>query len=378
MGRVKSITPLVCKHTHFTYEERLQLEFYLSGTGKLPKITNKVMLGTLLCKHPRTIAREIKRGQVKHYFEEGLETKMVYNADFAEQQARAKDSAKGPQLKLGYDYVLAEQIGKLIHECRFSPYAVLAEFENTGWPTATRICEKTLYNYVYEGLIPSVSSKDLLLQGKKIKPVNKKRNHKHPLSAKKSITYRPKDVSTREEFGHWEGDTVVGGQGKGSECLLTITERKTRTEIVRKIPDKSASSVVHAFEILERELGTGDFKRMFKTITFDNGSEFQDISGIEQSALVKKKRTTIYFAHPYCASERGTNERYNGIIRRFIPKGCTIKNYSKPRIRNIQDWMNNYPRKILGGKTPAQLLKQEFKNQVMILRFFNLNSKEVA
>ncbi len=144
------------------------------------------------------------------------------------------------------------------------------------------------------------------------------------------------------------------------------------------IPDKSAESVVHAFETLERELGTGDFKRLFKTITFDNGSEFQDIPGIEKSALGKKNRTTIYFAHPYCASERGSNERQNGIIRRFIPKGCSIGSYSKPKVRAIQDWMNNYPRKILKGKTPAQLLKQEFENQIMILRFFNLISKEVA
>ena len=378
MGRVKSITPLVCNGSHFTYEERIQLEFYLSGSGKLPKITNKVMLGTLLHKSPRTIAREIQRGQVEHFFDEGLQKKMVYSADYAENQARTRDSGKGPQLKLGYDFALAQVIGELITQKKYSPYAVLAEFENTGWPTDTRICEKTLYNYVYEGLIPNVTEKNLLLQGKGRKPKECKRNHKNAALAKKSIIYRPKEILSREEFGHWEGDTVVGGKGKGSECLLTITERKTRTEIVRKIPDKSAESVVHAFETLERELGTGDFKRLFKTITFDNGTEFQDISGIEKSALGKKNRTTIYFAHPYCASERGSNERQNGIIRRFIPKGRSIREYSKPKVKAIQDWMNNYPRKVLKGKTPAQLLKQEFENQIMILRFFNLISKEVA
>lgn len=378
MGRVKSITPLVCNGSHFTYEERIQLEFYLSGTGKLPKITNKVMLGTLLHKSPRTITREIQRGQVEHFFDEGLQKKMVYSADYAENQARARDSGKGPQLKLGYDYVLAQAIGKLMKEKKYSPYAVLAEFENTGWPTDTRICEKTLYNYVYEGLIPNVTEKNLLLQGKGRKHTENKRNHKNAALAKKSIIYRSKDIATREEFGHWEGDTMVGGKGKGSECLLTITERKTRTEIVRKISDKSAESVVHAFETIERELGTGDFKRLFKTITFDNGTEFQDIPGIEKSALCKKNRTIIYFAHPYCASERGSNERQNGIIRRFIPKGSSIREYSKPKIKAIQDWMNNYPRKILKGKTPVQLLKQEFENQIMILRFFNIISKEVA
>lgn len=121
MGREKSITPLVCNHSHFTYEERLQLEFYLSGTGKLPKVTNKVMLGTLLHKHPRTIAREIRRGQVEHCFDGGLQKKMVYNADYAENRARAKDSGKGSQLKLGYDYALAQAIGMLIVKKKYSP-----------------------------------------------------------------------------------------------------------------------------------------------------------------------------------------------------------------------------------------------------------------
>lgn len=169
---------------------------------------------------------------------------------------------------------------------------------------------------------------------------------------------------------------MVSGKGKGSECLLTITEKKTLTEISRKIPDRSAQSVVRALDTLERELGAGDFRRLFRTITFDNGSEFQDIDGIEGSILSRKRRTSIFFAHPYCASERGSNERHNGIIRRFIPKGSAIGTYSKAEIREIQDWMNNYPRKILKGKTPTQMLQQEFPDRIMILRFFNIIPKE--
>ena len=354
------------------------MEFYLSGKGKLPRITNLTMLGTLLHKHPRTIKREITRGLVEHVFDEGLQTRLVYNADYADNIARSKDSAKGPDLKLGRDYTLAKEIGRLMKELHYSPYAVLAHFDDKGWPTDTRICEKTLYSYVYEGLIPDVSDKDLLLQGKGRKPQRSVRRHSNAASAAKSITTRPEEVSTREEFGHWEGDTVVSGKGKGSECLLTITERKTRTEISRKIPDRSAQSVVKALDILERELGSGDFRRLFRSITFDNGSEFQDIDGIEESSVSRKRRTTIFFAHPYCASERGSNERHNGIIRRFIPKGSAIGTYSKAEIREIQDWMNNYPRKILKGKTPAQMLQQEFPDRIMILRFFNIIPKEAA
>jgi len=376
MGRIKSITPLVCKHSHFTYEERLQLEYYLYGKGKFPKITSLVQLGTLLNKHPRTISREIGRGLVEHVFDEGFQKRTVYCADYAENQARAKDSGKGPQLKLGYDYTLAEAIGKMMAERRYSPYAVLAHFGNHGWPTDTRICEKTLYSYVYSGLIPGVDARSLLLQGIRRKPKGVPAHHRNASLAAKSIVHRPDEASGRQVFGHWEGDTVVGGCSNGRECLLTLTERKTRTEIVRRIPDRSSESVVHALGTLEREIGAGDFRRLFRTITFDNGTEFSDIDGMETSALVGKKRTSVYYAHPYCASERGTNERHNGLIRRFIPKGCGIAGYSKPEIRNVQDWLNNYPRKILKGKTPAMLIEQEFPDRIMILRFFNISRTE--
>ena len=101
MGRSKSITPLVCAHSHFTCEERLQLEFHLSGTGKLPKITNPTILGTLLHKHPRTIRRGIGRGQVEHLFGEGLQRRLVHSADCAEDTARAKDGGKGQGRRQG-------------------------------------------------------------------------------------------------------------------------------------------------------------------------------------------------------------------------------------------------------------------------------------
>lgn len=378
MGRCKNITPLVCNHSHFTYEERIQLEFYLSGTGKLPKITSLLMLGTLLHKHPRTIKREIERGMVEHVFDEGLQTKLVYNADHAEFIARAKDSAKGPDLKLGRDYVLARSIGELVHGMHYSPYAVIAHFNLNGWPTETRISEKTLYSYIHEGLIPQTTKEDLLLKGKGRRPHGKPRSHKDPALAAKCIVNRPAEIETRSTFGHWEGDTVVGGGGKGPECLFTLTERMTRTEIIRRISSKSMKSVVQAIGSIERELGSDDFRRLFHTVTFDNGGEFHDIDGIEFSSLSRKKRLEAFFAHPYNASERGTNERQNGIIRRFVPKGCAIGDYSKPEVRKVQDWMNNYPRKVLDGQTPASLLEALFKDRTMIMRFFNINQKEVA
>ena len=93
-----------------------------------------------------------------------------------------------------------------------------------------------------------------------------------------------------------------------------------------------------------------------KSITFDNGVEFMGYKGIEKSCLRKKERTNIYYAHPYCSGERGTNENNNRLIRRFIPKGVDIGEIKQSKIREIEDWINNYPRSIFGYKSSNMIL----------------------
>lgn len=375
MGRRKNNTPVVCKHSHFTYEERLELEYYLQGKGRSPKVTSPTQLGVLLQKNPRTISREIKRGMVEHVFDGGYQTRMEYNADRAEIAARERDSAKGPQLKIGYDHTLAREVSRLIRERRFSPYAIICEFNNKGWPTGTRISEKTLYNYIREGIIPGVTEKDLPRHGKSERRKCVPRRHSNATAASRSISSRPEEVDGRSEFGHWEGDTVVSGKGKGDECLFTLTERKTRVEIIVKIPSRTQASVVKAVDGLEKMMGTKGFSSLFRTITFDNGGEFYDVDRLEKSRS-GAERTSIYFAHPYCSCERGTNERHNGIARTFIPKGSPIGRCSRKMVREVQDWMNSYPRKVLGGITPLMALERECQNK-SILNFFRPKLKEV-
>lgn len=141
---------------------------------------------------------------------------------------------------------------------------------------------------------------------------------------------------------------------------MTLVERKTRLELIIKIPDRSAKSVKRALDRIERQLGSRRFRQIFLSITFDNGSEFSDVSGLENSLLTKGKRTVLYFAHPYCSCERGTNENHNGIIRRFLPKGTDFACIDEMRVRQIQHWMNSYPRKILNGLTPMEAFKDTF------------------
>ena len=154
-------------------------------------------------------------------------------------------------------------------------------------------------------------------------------------------------------------DTVVGKKGT-SAVLLVLTERKTREEIIRKMKSKSQYCVVKEIDKIERKLGSKKFRETFKTITCDNGCENLDYEGIERSVLTKQSRTKVYYAHPYSAWERGSNENANKLIRRFIPKGVDIGEFSHERIKMIEHWINNYPRRIFGGMS-SNMVKSQLK-----------------
>ena len=363
MGRTKLSIENGSRHTHFTWDERIQLQYYYCGTGNYQKKRSPKALGVLLGKHESTIRRELKRGMVVHEMANPPFEKKEYNADYAQNDAKDKASAKGPELKLGRDWALVKRVTNLIKKKKYSPYAVIEAFNQKGWPSKTRICEKTLYNYIAEGYMGELQEEDLLYAGRRRKKKGGVKRHSRAANAAKSISKRPKAATDRSEFGHWEIDTVVSGVGTSPTCLLTLTERKTRFEIVRKIEERTMDAVTREIDILERQIGVLSFRRMFKTVTGDNGSEFSDIAGLERSAVSKQPRLSLFFAHPYSSFERGTNENHNGIIRRFIPKGVDIGDYSKQVVRATQDWMNSYPRKILKGLTPLMALRAELGSE---------------
>lgn len=359
MGRKKLIMEPVCKHTHFTWGERLTLQYHYGGVNKYQKIKSPTLLGRVLGKSEKTIRRELKRGMVLHVLGEEPFERWEYNADFAQNDADQKNGGKGPDLKLGKDWALVERVVGLVRDLHYSPYAIIQQFKATGWPSETRVCEKTLYNYIVAGDIPGISAGNLLLKGIRHKPRGKPARHSRAANAARSIDIRPKEINERVQIGHWEMDTVYSGKDCSPVCLLTLTERNSRLEITRKIPDRTAQSIKKELDVMERQMGGRQFRNLFKSITADNGTEFSDVDALERSALCSIPRTCLYFAHPYCSSERGTNENHNGIIRRFIPKATDIGTVTKKTIRQTQDWMNTYPRKILQGVTPlTSLLSQ--------------------
>ncbi len=239
-----------------------------------------------------------------------------------------------------------------------SPYAAAETIKKSNKFTTT-ISYKTIYNYIDQGIFSKLTNKHLPVKSK-----DKKRQYnkvKVALNNTKgtSISERDPSVEMRKEYGHWEMDTVVGKK-KTKEVLMVLTERKTLQEIIRKIKSKSQYHIIKELDKLEREMGAKKFRETFKTITCDNGCENLDFCGIERSIFTKRKRTKVYYAHPYSAWERGSNENANKLIRRFIPKGSDISQFSHERIRMIEYWINNYPRKRFNGLSSNDMLFKQF------------------
>lgn len=168
------------------------------------------------------------------------------------------------------------------------------------------------------------------------------------LTGKRSIDERPVQVQQRLAFGHWEGDTVMGRDGR--HCILTLVERKTLKVRIRKLPARRA---VEVNKVLHQELGPrGDL--VIKSLTLDNGTEFHGYAQLE-----RRHATTFYFARPYHSWERGTNENTNGLIRQYLPKGSCFKGLTDKQCRTIEQALNSRPRKKLGFATPDEAYDEQ-------------------
>lgn len=348
MERVYSSTDKAKKYTHLSERERYKIEALLEGKKSPPEIA------LILNRNRSTIHREIKRGTIKRINTDLTQTKK-YRANAAHLDYTRQCKNRERSLKIGKDRHLEEYIRRKITKDRFSPDALIGQIKAQGIKFQRMICTKTLYNYIDAGIFSGIDRRHLWQKSKE-----RKRRYKTVIRVlaknkmARSIEERPKEANDRAEYGHWEGDSVKGCQRGSKAGLLTLTERKTRQQIIVKVNQATHEAVKAAFDRLERKLGYR-FKIKFKSITFDNGVEFLNWQSLEASVLEPgQKRTTIYFAHAYSSWERGTNENQNRMIRRFIPKGLDIGGFNDKEIKVIEDWMNNYPRRILGYNTPNQ------------------------
>jgi len=160
-----------------------------------------------------------------------------------------------------------------------------------------------------------------------------------------SIEGRPAVVDGRRRYGDWEGDTIVGANRRGG--AITLVERKSGYLLLGKVPNLQASTVRQA---AARSYATTP-PALRKTLTLDNGKEFAEHRQLEIEAALR-----IYFAKPYSAWQRGTNENTNGLVRQFFPKGTDLASIPEHRFTKVQQLLNDRPRRRLGYRTPHEVL----------------------
>lgn len=201
---------------------------------------------------------------------------------------------------------------------------------------------KTIYRWIYEKYLVNGDVRVLRKKGK----TRKRLGNGGRFTTGKSIRKRDKSVYKRKEFGHWEADTVVSGKGKTKYCFATFAERTSRFYIAIKMPNRSGNSMEKATIQALGSLPDG----AVKSITCDRGSEFANWREIE-----KALNCNMYFADPYCAWQKGTNENLNGLLREFYPKGRNLERVSPITLKKNLALINARPKKVLNYQKPVDL-----------------------
>lgn len=303
----------------------------------------------------QAIHNEIARGTIKH-MKSDLTFEYIYDPYAAQYKHNEASHWKG-RLSIIDDCKELIPIIESGVKNKLSPEVIAHNIDvmyNNGEITH-KVCYKTIYNLIKSGKL-GVSSNDLLYGPKKHKKAHRSEKMHEKPEGGESIEQRP-DISNRVEFGHWEIDCVVGKREGKSTCLMTLVERKTRYGIAILIPKKSKKCIVNALKKIKTKFGKY-FYDVFKTITADNGCEFKDAVGMSLS-LKNGKKVRIYFAHAYHSWERGSNENYNRMIRRYYPKGTDFTKITNKDLQIIIDRINNYPRKQFSFETSSTLFYKE-------------------
>ena len=361
------------QYHHLTKDDRIKIETLVSqidDNGK--RLYSNTYIANYIGVHKSTIGRELKnRIKSKINIRSGKITNKSYNAVDAQNDYNFKRKLSKTKCKLDNYPKMKKYIEDKIKVDKWMPDAIIGYMEKHNIFDRDGFCKITTQTIYYDihHLLIDIDINNM----RRMKYDSKYEYHeeKEVSESKRnySIEKRPEEVDKRLVFGHFELDTVIGTSKGIHECLMTITERKTRFEMIFKLKSKSADEVVMKWNQI-KDFMKVNFNKIFKSITTDNGTEFSKFLEI-----IKDTKTDIYFCHPYCSGEKGTNERSNEIIRYFIPKGDLLENYSFNDINNIVDWMNNYPRKSLNYKTPLEALLDEFDDKSVLNKIYKLQEK---
>jgi len=309
------------------------------------RLENKSLraIAKYLSRSPSSISRELNRNTGKYalYWDERAQR-------LANERKKIPRSERRKSHVELYDLVIRNLIKG------YSPEIIAGRLKREFRSPKMRVSHETIYQWIFaDAKVGGVLYKLLHRHHKKRrKQLCSKR--RRLFAGRVSIAERPKIVADKRRYCDWESDTLEGAKSKGG--LATHVERKSRFLVAGKLIDKRSSTFMDVTIGLFKNID----RRLIKTFTVDNGSEFAEFKRLE-----KATGSRVFFADPYSPWQRGLNENTNGILRRYFPKGCNFLEIDDNLIQQAVDEINHRPRKCLKYRTPYEVL---FKIQGVALR----------
>ena len=358
------------QYHHLTKDDRAKIQSLIEQKDENGKrIFSNSYIADYIGVNKSTISRELKRIKSKINIRSGKIKNKPYNAEDAQNDYEFKRAMSKANYILDDFPKLKKYIEDKILIDKWAPDAIsgyINSHELYKQDGFTSISTTTIYRAIHYGLL-KVKKEDTRRMTKFEKTGKYSTKGELPESKLSySIELRPDNINNRESFGNWELDTVISTTKGTHKCLMTLTERKTRFEIIGILEAKTKEEVIIKFKQIKQYLEK-NISDIINSITTDNGGEFAGFLEI-----IKITGAKFYFCHPYASCEKGTNEKHNSIIRYFIPKSILIENYTTQEINNICHWMNNYPRKILNYFTPKEVLEKELNNSELFDKITNI------
>jgi IS30 family transposase len=320
------------KYTRMTLVERQQLKRWKQDE----KLSN-AQIARRLGRSPSTMGREIKRNSGQR----------GYRPKQAQEKAGQRARRPGPR---AWTQAMMSEVQEKMQTRQWTPEIISERARKEG---RHFVCKESIYQWIYR------QAREGGRLWEHLPRARRKRRRRCPrregrgrgrIPFRRDIDERPKEVHKRKQAGHWEGDLVNGAPGSGH--VVSMVERRTRYTLLGRVDSKDAGPVSTEMIRAARRVD----KRLFKTLTLDNGKEFA-----AHLSIARESGADVYFAKPYHSWERGSNENVNGLIRRLYPKGSDFSSLGPQELRRMEEWLNTRPRKCLGWRTPEEQMELELE-----------------
>lgn len=321
--------------SHLSYEQRYSIEVLLK-VGK-----SQTEIGKIISVDKSVISREVRR-----------------NRDERNGSYKAKLAQKKYDLRL---YSKPKHISITPEICSEIKYYIEQEYspEQVSGVLKKKLGVAVSHEWIYQFIWKDKHQKGTLFthlrrKGRRYRKRGSSKDTRGQIVGRVGIEKRPKEADDRSEFGHLEVDTIIGQNHKGA--IITLNDRASGMLWMGKVKTRDAETVkIKLCQMLE------EIRPFIKSITGDNGKEFSE------HQFITDEYCEFYFANPYSPWERGSNENLNGLVRQYIPKSSDFSIISEERILEIQNKLNQRPRKRFDYENPIFVMEKLLFNPKVAL-----------